>query len=143
MTSSPSTCSTSKKNASSAPPAPAPPSAPRPNELIVSWNARGRASSSTPIASPSSTIARTGSVRTQLDHARQPARDVVQVAGVDPHLVARPVHLDARAVELPLDRRGPDLGQRGGDVGRARGEHRQDAASHLEPDGVEPAGTLR
>ena len=28
----------------------------------------------------------------------------------------------------------PDLGQRRGDVGRARGEHRQHAASHLEPD---------
>jgi hypothetical protein len=36
------------------------------------------------------------------DHARQPARDVVQVSGVDPHVVVQPVHLDASAVELPL-----------------------------------------
>ena len=37
----------------------------RPNELIVSWNACGRASSSTPIASPSSTTACTGKRRAQ------------------------------------------------------------------------------
>ena len=102
----------------------------------MSWNAWGRASSSTPIASPSRTTARTGSARAHLDDTGQPAGDVVEVPGVDPHVVVDAVHLDARAVELPLHRRHADVGQRrrrrparpprasGGRLGRPRARHR-------------------
>ena len=86
--SSPSTCSTSKKNA---------------GERASSWlvgvvacrsgsscpgTRAARASSSTPIASPSSTNASAGSARTARDHLGQAVGHVVQVAREDAHLVA-------------------------------------------------------
>ncbi len=87
-----------------------------PNRLIVSWKRRGRASSVSPIASPSSTNACAGNVRAAADDLGQTVGDVVEVAREHAHVVAGAVHLDARAVELPLDRRGPGCGERVGDV---------------------------
>ena len=75
-----------------------------PNLLIVSWNARGRASASRASDSPSSTNDRAGNVADHVDHLGQPVRDVGKVAREDPDLVAVAVHLDPGAVELVLDR---------------------------------------
>ena len=82
-----------------------------------SWNACGSPSSVTPMTSPSRTT-RLDRQRAELvDDRRHAVGDVVEVAGVEAHLVAEPVRLDAHAVELPLDRRRPGGGQRLADVG--------------------------
>ena len=70
----------------------------------VSWNAAG------PVLAHPQRLAvehrlSTGSRRTAADDPGQRVGDVVEVARVDPHLVAAAVDLDANPVELPLDRR--------------------------------------
>ena len=76
-------------------------------------------------------------VARQRHHAGEPVGDVVEVAGVDAHVVVEPVHLHARAVELPLDGGEAGVPERLGDVGRARRQHRLDRVQHREPHGVE------
>ena len=67
--------------------------------------AAGAPSSSTPSTSPSSTRSPPGSDARRRRRRRQPVGDLVEVAGVEAHVVAGAVGLDAGAVELPLDRR--------------------------------------
>ena len=78
-----------------------------------------------------------GQLERQRHHAGEPVGDVVEVAGVDAHVVAAPVDLDAAAVELPLDRCPTGVAQRLGDVGGAGGQHRLDRVEHRQPHGFE------
>ena len=109
---------------------------------MVSWNAWGEASSCTPSTSPSSTTDVTGRPQSHGDDAGEAIGDVVEVAGVDAHLVAESVDLHPGAVELPLHRRRARVAQRLGDVGGTGGEHRLDRVQHGEPDGLEGLATV-
>ena len=140
MRSAPSRWRMSKKRTSSVAAAPDAPS--RPKALMVSWNAWGEASSCTPSTSPSSTTDVTGRARATADDAVETIGDVVEVAGVDAHLVAESVDLHAGAVELPLHRRRARVAQRLGDVGGTGGEHRLDRVQHGQPDGLEGLAAL-
>lgn len=75
-------------------------------------------------------------------HLGQPGGDVVQAAGEDPDLVARPVDLHPDPVELPLDRRRTDPAQRRVDIGRALREHRPQAAAHLQVEPGQPGSPV-
>ena len=104
----------------------------------VSWNGRGRPSSPSASASPSSTNSCGRQRPGHRDHLGQARGDVVEAAGRDLDVVAAAVDLDPDAVELHVDRHrcrtAAGLLHRGGDVGRARGEHRQHRPADLEPD---------
>ena len=111
--SSPSRCSRSKKYGVTATP---------PLQAVrdaVSWNGRGRPSSSERQRLAVEHEPRTRAARADLDHLGQPGGDVLERAGGDPDLVAVAVHLDADAVELHVDRHraAAGLGHRGGHVG--------------------------
>ena len=104
----------------------------------MSWNARGRPSSSSARVSPSSTNGAAGQrphLRDQLGHA---GGDLAQGAGPDPDVVAVAVHLDAGAVELVLDGDvGAEAGERGVERIAGGGEHRPDRPADLQGDGRE------
>ena len=72
----------------------------------------------------------------RLDDLGQPGGDVVEAAGVDRHVVARPVDLDAGPVELGLENSlAAESFECFGDSGRGLGQHR--------PDGLtDPQGEL-
>ena len=80
--------------------------------------------------------------RRERDRPREPRRHVVEVARVDAHLVALPVHLDASAVELPLDRGRAGEPERLGDVRGAGRQHRLDRVEHGEVHPLERGRSL-
>ncbi len=67
-----------------------------------------------------------------LDQLGHRAGDVVEPAGVDPHLVAAPVDLDPGAVQLELERRLAQLRERVLLVVRRAGEHREHRPEELD-----------
>ena len=93
-------------------------------EGLRAWRPRA-----TPSTSPSSTNDVAGQRPRDGDDAGEAVGDVVEVAGVDAHVVAGAVDLDAGAVELPLHRRRAGVAERLGDVGGAGGQHRLDRVS--------------
>ncbi len=132
--STPSTCSTSKKNTDSgwAPGSAALP--PRlPNRDAVTWKRCGRPSGRSAIASRVGDQVGDRQRQRGVDDLGQPRGDVVEAAGEDRDVVAGAVDLHARAVELGLEHRGAaEAVECVGDAGRGLGEHRADGPAHLQ-----------
>ena len=131
----PSRCSRSKKNGLSSTPAS---DASLPKRLIVSWNARGRPSSSRARVSPSRTAVVARQRPDPLDELGHAVGHLAQRAGPHPDVVAVAVHLDAGAVELELHGHvGAEVGERRVQRGAGAGQHR------AAPAGRPPAARRR
>ena len=68
------------------------------------------------------------------DDLRESGRDLVEVAGIDLHVVTDPMDLDPRAVELPFNRRQADGFDRRADRGGCRGEHWLNTPARVQAD---------